>query len=172
MISVFIQCHNQEAELARTLSALVSGAVEGLISDVSILDEGSTDGSSKVSDAAGCGFYPLDELPNAANQMRGEWALLIEAGARPALGWVEVLGEHVGNSNASARFSASKTYKLPLMARLFGSKTRLQHGMLMPKSIFLERASSALNIEQVAKGLKAIKLECEMVPAAYMRQAD
>lgn len=171
MISVFIQCHNQEAELARTLSALVSGAVEGLISDVSILDEGSTDGSSKVSDAAGCSFYSLDELRNAASQMRGEWALLIEAGARPAIGWVEVLGEHVGNSHASARFSASKTYKLPLIARLFGPKTRLQYGVLMPKSAFVERANSVPNIEQLAKGLKTIKLECEMVPASYMRQA-
>ena len=53
MISVIIQCHNQEAELAKTLSALVSGAVEGIISDVSIFDEGSSDGTATVADAAG-----------------------------------------------------------------------------------------------------------------------
>lgn len=169
MISVFIQCHNQEAELARTLSALVAGAVEGIISDVTILDEGSSDGSSKVADAAGCGFHPLDELQHVGRQMRGEWALLIEPGARPALGWIEILGEHMINSDKSASFSASKTYKLPLMTRLFGPKTRLQYGLLIPKRKFLERANTNRNLEQLAKGLAIIKLECEMVPAAYMR---
>lgn len=172
MISVFIQCHNQEAELARTLSVLVSGAVEGLISDVMILDEGSTDGSSNVADAAGCSFHHLEELPSIVHQMRGDWALLIEAGARPALGWIEVLGEHIAASDASARFSASKTYKLPLMIRVFGPKTRLQHGILMPKRTFLERANFAPNLELLAKGLTTIKVECEMVPAAYMKHGS
>lgn len=170
MISVFIQSYNQEAELARTLSALVAGAVEGLISDVSILDEGSVDGSSKVADAAGCSFYHLHELEEAAHQMRGEWALLVEAGARPAIGWIEILGEHIAASGATAKFSASKTYKLPLIMRLFGPKTRLQYGVLIPKRAFLERISSASDLEQLAKGLTTIKLECEMVPAAYMKQ--
>lgn len=169
MISVFIQCNNQETELARTLSALVSGAVEGLISDVTILDEGSSDGSSKVADAAGCSFHRLDELPDVAPNMRGNWALLVEAGARPAIGWIELLGEHVANSNVSARFNASKTYKLPFMARLFGPKTRLQHGVLMPKPAFLNKAGSASDLEQIAKGVATIKLECEMVPAAYTK---
>lgn len=172
MISVFIQCHNQEAELARTLSTLVSGAVEGLISDVTILDEGSIDGSIKVADAAGCSFHRLDELPNVARRMRGEWAFLLEAGARPALGWIEVLGEHVTNSNANARFSPSKTYKLPFMTRMFGPKSRLQYGVLMPKRTFLDKVSSAPDLEQLAKGLATIKLECEMVPAAYLKHGS
>lgn len=172
MISVFIQCLNHEAELARTLSTLVSGAVEGLISDVMILDEGSTDGSSNVADAAGCSFHHLDELPNVTRQMRGEWALLIEAGARPSIGWIDALGEHIAASDASARFSASKVYKLPLMTRLLGPKPRLQHGMLIPKRMFLDRAGSVSNLEQLAKGLTTIKLECEMVPAAYMKQGS
>lgn len=169
MISVFIQCHNHEAELARTLSALISGAVEGLISDVVILDEGSTDGSSKVADAAGCSFRRLDELPKVAHQMRGQWALLIEAGSRPSLGWIEVLGEHVATSGASARFRASKAYKLPFMTRLFGIKTRLQHGVLLQKHTFLERANSASNLELLTKGIATMKLDCEMVPAAYLK---
>jgi hypothetical protein len=171
MISVFVQCHNQEAELARTLSALISGAVEGLISDVTILDLGSSDGSSIVADAAGCNFCSLAQLDHAVQKMRGEWALLIEPGARPAIGWIDVLGEHIATSDASARFCASKTYKLPIMTRIFGPKTRLQHGVIIPKHKFLERAVSAPDLEQLVKGLRTIRLECEMVPAAYLKVA-
>ena len=47
MISVILQCQNQEVELARSLSALVAGAVEGLVSDVTGLDSGSDDDTMK-----------------------------------------------------------------------------------------------------------------------------
>ncbi len=58
MLTVIIETRNNEAELAQTLSALVAGAVEGLVSDVIILDHGSRDGSSRVADAAGRAFLP------------------------------------------------------------------------------------------------------------------
>ncbi len=45
MLTVIMETKDNEAELAQTLSALVAGAVEGLVSDVIILDHGSTDGS-------------------------------------------------------------------------------------------------------------------------------
>ncbi|HUH48874.1 MAG TPA: glycosyltransferase, partial [Mycoplana sp.] len=48
MLTVLMECHNNEAELAQTLSALVAGAVEGLVRDVIVLDHGSSDGSSRV----------------------------------------------------------------------------------------------------------------------------
>lgn len=57
MLTVIMECRDHEPELAHTLSALVTGAVEGLVSDVVILDHGSRDGSSRVADAAGCRFY-------------------------------------------------------------------------------------------------------------------
>lgn len=56
MLTVIMETKDNEAELAQTLSALVAGAVEGLVSDVIILDHGSTDGSPRVADAAGCRF--------------------------------------------------------------------------------------------------------------------
>ena len=51
MLTVLLECRDQEPELAQTLSVLVAGAVEGLVSDVVVLDHGSRDGSSKVADA-------------------------------------------------------------------------------------------------------------------------
>ena len=40
MLTVLMECHDQESELAQTLSVLVAGAVEGLVSDVAVLDHG------------------------------------------------------------------------------------------------------------------------------------
>ena len=56
MLTIIMETRDNEVELAQTLSVLVAGAVEGLVSDVIILDHGSRDGSVHVADAAGCRF--------------------------------------------------------------------------------------------------------------------
>ena len=73
MLTVIMECRDQETELAQTLSVLVAGAVEGLVSDVVVLDHGSTDGSSDVADAAGCRFYLHWDLAEIVRAARGEW---------------------------------------------------------------------------------------------------
>ena len=40
MLTIIMESRDSEAELAQTLSALVSGAVEGLVRDVIVLDHG------------------------------------------------------------------------------------------------------------------------------------
>ncbi len=42
MLTIIMECRDDEAELAQTLSALVSGAVEGIVRDVIVLDHGSS----------------------------------------------------------------------------------------------------------------------------------
>ena len=56
MISVLIETQNSDEALARTLGGLVGGAVEGILSDVIIIDQGSVDQTHRVADAAGCIF--------------------------------------------------------------------------------------------------------------------
>ena len=89
MLTVIMECHDQEPELAQTLSVLVAGAVEGLVSDVIVLDHGSQDGSSMVADAAGCRFYPQWDMKDVLAKARGEWLLLVEPGARLGHGWID-----------------------------------------------------------------------------------
>ena len=54
MLSVIVPTRNSEEGLARTLSSLVSGAAEGVVREVVVVDDASTDGTRIVADAAGC----------------------------------------------------------------------------------------------------------------------
>lgn len=109
MLTIIMECHNDEAELAQTLSALVAGAVEGVVRDVIVLDHGSTDGSARVADAAGCRFLTDWDLKDVVQSARGDWLLLLEPGARPLAGWVDAVIDHVAIDLKPARFAASAT---------------------------------------------------------------
>lgn len=167
MISVIIQCRDQEAELAKTLSALVSGAVEGIISDVTVIDDGSSDGTALVADAAGCNLYSSSEIANLPANIRSEWILLVEPGAKPLSGWIEALTEHINNGQTSARMSPSVSYRLPFLKRLWRKSSPLEYGVIMPKREFANNVKTAKDLADVASGARTIKLKCEMVPASY-----
>lgn len=167
MISVIIQCRNQEAELAKTLSALVRGAVEGIISDVIIIDDGSSDGTATVADAAGCSLISSNDIANLPSHIRSEWILLIEPGAKPLNGWIEALTEHINNGQSSARMSPSVNYRLPFLKRLLHKSSPLEYGVVMPKREFASNAKTAKNLANIASGARTVKLRCEMVPASY-----
>lgn len=168
MISVILQCQNQEVKLARSLSALVAGAVEGLVSDVTVLDSGSDDDTMKVADAAGCHYYKAIDIEIMSKSLRSEWVFLIEPGAKPLSGWIEGLGEHVSIANKSARLSPSKSYRLPFVKRVLTQKTSLEYGCIMPKRDFVARAKTGSSLADIAKGVKTIQLKCEIVPASYV----
>src|SRR5712692_4548151 len=54
MLSVIIPTLNSERVLVPTLGMLVSGAMSGIVREVSIADGGSTDATLKIADVAGC----------------------------------------------------------------------------------------------------------------------
>lgn len=87
MLSVVIPTRNSEEGLARTLASLVSGAAEGVIREVVVVDDGSTDGTRRVADAAGC------TLVDAT----GGWVRRLDAGVAAArrVPWFAFLAPHV-----------------------------------------------------------------------------
>lgn len=171
MISVLIESRNQEAELAYTLSALISGAVEGLVSDVIVLEHGSGEGVERVADAAGCRFLRSWDLADVLAQSRGEWILVLEPGARPLSGWVEAVSEHIALENRPARFSRSRRHRRSLFKRLFSRPCALEVGVLLPKPMALEKAAgSGGSPFLLARRQMTRRLSCEIIPAwAMMR---
>ena len=168
MISVLIECKDQENALAVTLAALVQGAVEGLVAEVIILDRGSRDGTALLADAAGCKFLENPDLREVVRAARGDWLLLIEPGARPLLGWVDHIGQHMAAGRQAARLKPSREYRLPFLARLRRRISPLEHGVLLPKRQAIANSRSGQSLESLARGLAMTRLKCEIVPAAVL----
>ncbi|RDV02328.1 glycosyl transferase [Undibacter mobilis] len=85
MLSVIVATHESERALVPTLSALVPGAMSGLVSEVVVADAGSKDATAEVADIAGCRFIasgaPLGErLRTAALSTRTPWLMFLRAG--------------------------------------------------------------------------------------------
>lgn len=166
-----MECRDQEPELAHTLSALVTGAVEGLVSDVVVLDHGSRDGSSRVADAAGCRFHVQWDIKDIVGAARGEWLLLVEAGARPQTGWIEEILEYVSLNKVPARFSASRNYRRPFLSRIGRRQPPLECGFLLPKRHAVILAKSGMDLSQLIHGQKPRRLSAEMIPSWVLRAA-
>lgn len=93
MISVVIATHESERLLVPTLAALVPGAMTGLVSEVVVIDAGSTDDTEQVADIAGCRFIRSDaalgaRLKQAASSTRTPWLMFLRPGCVPEPGWM------------------------------------------------------------------------------------
>ncbi len=157
--------------LAQTLSGLVAGAVDGLVSDVIILDHGSVDGSRIVADAAGCRIYQQWNLPEVLTAARGTWLMVLETGARPQSGWVEEVTEYLTSSHKPARFSPSKTFRKPIRHKLFGPRIPLEAGFIIPKAAALALARDGMKLSELAANTKSMRLRSEIIPAWVLKSA-
>ena len=94
MITVVIATFDCERALARTLAALVPGAIDGLVSEAIVADGGSRDGTAIVADAAGCTFMAAAEGPlgrrlkTAAAKARAPFLLFIRPGIVLDTNWI------------------------------------------------------------------------------------
>ncbi|MBY5348676.1 glycosyltransferase family 2 protein [Rhizobium leguminosarum] len=171
MLTVVLECQDQESELAQTLSVLVAGAVEGLVSDVVVLDHGSRDGTSRVADAAGCRFHSQWDIKDIVRAARGEWLLFVEPGARPQAGWIDEIAEYVALNKLPARFTASRGYRRPFFQRVGRTVPPLELGFLVPKKQALAIAKSGMRLTEFVKGQKPRRLASELIPSWVARAA-
>jgi hypothetical protein len=169
MLTVLIECRDNEPELAYTLAVLVSGAVDGLVSDVIVLDHGSRDGSARVADAAGCRFIDKWDLHDVLRSARGEWLMLLEPGARPQAGWIEEVLEYASLAKVPARFSPSRSFPRPFLTR-WKRKGALELGFLMPKRQAAALAKPGMGLTALAKASSVRKLRSELIPAWVIRE--
>ncbi len=140
MISVVIPTLNDAAVLGRALQPLVSAAIDGLVSEVIVVDAGSTDSTLEIADDAGCRI-----IETAANGSSGgarsvgleaarrDWILHLEPRAWLAPAWEAAVRDHIErHPGRAAIFPAARE---GLLGRL-GMAGRAHQALLAPRSWF------------------------------------
>lgn len=164
MISVLIETRNSEEELARTLSTLVGGAVEGVVREVIVCDRGSTDQTHHVAEHAGCSFVS-GPAATGVRQAKSEWLLLLEPGAKLIDGWMESVASHIAKATIAGRFTRSRAHRSPFLARVFPGNRALALGLLIRKSQAVSLSRSGQEAEAIARGLATKQLAGEIIAA-------
>lgn len=162
MLSVIIETNNDEEGLARSLAPLVPAVVDGLVREVIVCDTGSTDGTLKVAEHAGCRIVS-GEVIEAIRIAKADWLLFLEPGARLTGDWLDPVAQHMGRQTMPAQFSRARESRPRLFARVFA--TALATGLLVNRRQAFSRARPGLGAEGVARGLAVKRLAAEIIPA-------
>lgn len=96
MLSVIIPTLNAEKSLARAMLPLVSGAVRGIVTEVIVVDGGSTDATLEIVDAAGAKLVKAPrgrgtQLAAGAKAAKSDWLLFLHADTVLDAGWDDEL---------------------------------------------------------------------------------
>ncbi len=121
MLGVIIPTLDSERVLVATLAALVSGATEGLISEVVLADGGSHDDTAAIAEVTGCNILRLEgplgtRLKAAATAARAPWFLFLRPGTvldPPWIGEARRFIELVRGSERAAVFRRSASAPSP-----------------------------------------------------------
>ncbi len=133
MISVIIPTLNAEAELPRSLSALVPAVTLGLLKEVIIADGGSSDATAKIADDCGahllrCAAGRGGQLAAGADEARGDWLLFLHADTVLAPDWEVETARFLENEMMSGRPVRAGFFRFALDDR--GAVPRLMERMV------------------------------------------
>lgn len=162
MLTIVIETRDRAEALARTLSSLVGGAVDGIVREVLVHDLGSTDGAQAVAEHAGCQIVTRGMLRESLAGAKGEWLLFLEPGARLAEGWIEAVRDHTAEGREPARFTLTG---VSLLRRLLPGR-RLAAGLLLPRALALNWLQRGGGAEALARSVRAARLAAGILPAA------
>jgi len=165
MLSVLIETRNDEDALARTLSSLVSAAVEGVVREVVVCDRGSSDQTLRVADHAGC-ICLNEDIAAGIRRAKGDWLLFLEPGARLDAHWTEAVINHLSHHAASpARFSRSRASSERFLSRIFSARRPLADGLVISKGQARALARAGSDAQAIARGVSARRLPAEISAA-------
>lgn len=154
MLSVIVATHESERILVPTLSALVPGAMSGLVTEVVVADAGSTDATAEVADIAGCRFMIAEgdlgsRLKDAALSTRTPWLMFMRAGLVPEPGWMAAAENFMqtasfcATSPRAALFRAATDQASPglkellaVLRGMLGGGDRAGQGLLIARALY------------------------------------
>lgn len=166
MITAFILANDDAKALTCTLNAMVGATVEGLVREVIMLTTTNNDVAAKLADDAGCALIGSDNFPATVHSSKGEWVMILEAGAMPEQGWMEAVGSHIQDADHVARFTRSPLAPRPLLKRLLQAELPLALGLLISKGQAVEMGEAALRSPSIlAKAAKPKPMPAALRPA-------
>ncbi|MCR9123608.1 MAG: glycosyl transferase family 2 [Phyllobacteriaceae bacterium] len=175
MLSVLVPTHNHEDRLAQMLPDLVRHAVSGAISDVIVLDNGSTDETARVGEIAGCTIIDASgaDLTAMLDAARGLWLLILPPGARLTGDWLGAVESHINaptGAAGAARFRVTRDPGQSLWARLFTPRTKrgpFARGFLISKAQAQALSRPGMALDALPRGVAVQTLRAGIfVPAS------
>lgn len=154
MLSVIVATHESERTLVPTLSALVPGAMSGLVTEVVVADAGSKDATAEVADIAGCRFMIAEgdlgsRLQDAARSTRTPWLMFMRAGLVPEPGWMAAAESFMQAAafeekapraavfrTASDQASPGLRELIAVLGAMLGGGDRAAQGLLIARSLY------------------------------------
>lgn len=151
MISVVIPTLNAEDYLARTLTSLVPGVVEGVIKEVIIVDGGSTDSTLEIAESTGCRIVDGDaarglQLWQGCRAAKGDWLMVIHPDSQLGEGWIDEVQNHIRSYPTQAGYFHLCFDDPSMLAKLWGELVALKarwlalpsgdHGMLLSRALY------------------------------------
>jgi glycosyltransferase involved in cell wall biosynthesis len=122
MLSVIIPTLNSERPLVATLAMLVSGAMSGIVREVTVVDGGSSDGTLEVADAAGCAVLASSaslggRLRAAAAAAHSPWLMFLRAGTVLDATWLDETARFIDEANLSDAPRMAAVFRKSISAR-------------------------------------------------------
>ena len=164
MISVLINASDDGRALTRTLNVLVTGAVNGLVRDVSIHDPLANPEIGLVADHAGCRHLTGTSLRDAIGSARSDWLLLLEAGAILEPGWADAVRAHILGSRIAVGFMRSPRAPRGWMERLLNRDRALALGVLLSRQQALELLREGSGLGELARRAAPRRLNATILP--------
>ncbi|HSG57123.1 MAG TPA: glycosyltransferase, partial [Paracoccaceae bacterium] len=134
-ISILIPTLNAEAVLPDILSSLMEGLDAGLLRELIVADQGSTDSTVAMARAAGAEVVAGD-LADAGGVARGAWLLIVSPNVRLGQGWAKSVATHLKDQEAAGYFPLQGA-GAGIWQRLIGPRPS-DHAVLLPRALWLD----------------------------------
>ena len=105
-LSIIIPALDAATDLPLCLESLMPGLEAALIREVIVVDQGSTDATVEIAEAAGARVIAARDQPVHAgvNEARGDWLLILPATTALSREWTERAGDHIDTRPGKAAF--------------------------------------------------------------------